>query len=55
MPAQAFDFSRLWIRCLISWQRLRLSKINDLETIRANPDGPQRSVYAIALQHDFWG
>jgi len=55
MAAQAFDFSSLWIPCLISRQRLRMSKINDLAAIRANPDGPARSVGATALKHDFWG
>jgi len=32
-----------------------LSKINDLAHIRANPDGPDGAMDAVALQHDFWG
>jgi len=34
---------------------MRLNKINDLANIRANPDGPDGALGAVALQHDFWG
>jgi hypothetical protein len=53
--AQALDFPSVWLRCTISRQPLALSKIKDLEAIRANPDGLDPACCRIALQHEFWG
>jgi hypothetical protein len=41
--------------CPFSQQPFRLSKINGLAVIRANPDGSGVAVSAVAAQHDFWG
>jgi hypothetical protein len=53
--AQVLDFSGLRRRCIISRQAHAFNKINDLASIRINPDGPLQRAGRAAVQHDFWG